>query len=234
MTMKVTFQHVLDRFTPYPEADTISATANTNDFTTLSAICQRYGWSKELIKKASKSCNLAGEVAIVTQVKPTLLLIPKTNGKDDVTYLTEDLIAAANEIGTKILNFTHYGFSPRKKYPRRELESLFHTISNHRTKSTIQKICWGVDYRRWESLNDIMPMELRNMSDYTLARAWDATAYHYDCSRCQQVFPLDVFLSRLLNLGETEVEIALCPDCQQKLCPNVWLPFYAPDLRNCH
>ena len=188
MTMKVTFQHVLDRFTPYPEADTISATANTNDFTTLSAICQRYGWSKELIKKASKSCNLAGEVAIVTEVKPTLLLVPKTNGKDDVTYLIEDLIAAANKIGTKILNFTHYRFSPRKKYPRRELESLFLRISIHRTISTIQKIFWGVDYRRWRSLNDIMPIELRNMSDYTPTPSRVGKKYYYDCSRCQQVF----------------------------------------------
>ena len=38
-----------------------------------------------------------------------------TNGKEDVTYLIEDLIEAANKIGTKILNFTHYGFSPRKE-----------------------------------------------------------------------------------------------------------------------
>jgi len=58
-------------------------------------------------------------------------------------------------------------------------------------------------------------MQLRNMSDYTLARSWDATAYHYDCSRCQQVFALDAFWSRLLDLGEIEVEIELCYDCQQ-------------------
>ena len=29
-------------------------------------------------------------------------------------------------------------------------------------------------------------------------------------------------------MGETEVEIALCYDCQRKLCRNEWLPFYSP------
>ena len=142
-------------FPPCHGADTISATANTNDSTTLNAIRRHYGWSDELIKKASKECNLAGEVAIVTEVKPTLLLVPKTNGKEDVTYLIEDLIAAANKIGTRILSFTHYGFSPRRKYPRRELESIIRTMTDHRTKSTIQEIWWDVDFRRWKSLDNI-------------------------------------------------------------------------------
>ena len=167
MTMKVTFRNVYHIpleiymshkywFPPCHGADTISATANANGgFTTLTAIRGRYGWSDELIKKASKACNLAGEVAIVTEVKPTLLLVPKTNGKEDVTYLIEDLIAAANKIGTRILNFTHYGFSPRKKYPRKELESIIRTMSNHRTKSTIEEICWDVDFRRWKSLDNV-------------------------------------------------------------------------------
>ena len=70
-------------FPPCHGADTISATANADGgFTTLTAIRGRYGWSDELIKKASKECNLAGEVAIVTEVKPTLLLVPKTNGNN--------------------------------------------------------------------------------------------------------------------------------------------------------
>ena len=69
------------------------------------------------------------------------------------------------------------------------------------------------------------------MTDYTNKKY---PGYRFNCSRCEQEFELDVFLSRLVNLGETEVEIALCLDCQQKLCPNVWLPFFAPDLRNCH
>ena len=235
MTMKVKFRHVRHRFPPYPRADTISATANTNDSTTLNAIRRHYGWSDELIKKASKECNLAGEVAIVTEVKPTLLLVPKTNGKEDVTYLIEDLIEAANEIGTKILNFTHYGFSPRKKYPRREWASIFHTMTNHRTKSTIQEICWDVDYRRRESLINIMYEELCNKSAYTVGRIGWAEEYHYNCSRCQQGFVLDVFLGKLITEGETEVEIALCHDCQKKLCRNEWFPFYSPKPKElCH
>ena len=223
-------------FPPCHGADTISATANADGgFTTLTAICGRYGWSHELIKKASKECNLAGEVAIVTEVKPTLLLVPKTNGKEDVTYLIEDLIEAANEIGTKILNFTHYGFSPRKKYPRREWASIFHTMTNHRTKSTIQEICWDVDYRRRESLINIMYEELCNKSAYTVGRIGWAEEYHYNCSRCQQDFVLDPWLGKLITEGETEVEIALCHDCQKKLCRNEWFPFYSPKPKElCH
>ena len=45
---------------------------------------------------------------------------------------------------------------------------------------------------------------------------------------------MDVFLSRLITMGETEVELALCHECQHKLCPNVWLTFYAPDFLSCH
>lgn len=31
--------------------------------------------------------------------------------------------------------------------------------------------------------------------------------YRYNCSRCEKEFELDVFLSRLITLGETEVEL---------------------------
>ena len=58
--------------------------------------------------------------------------------------------------------------------------------------------------------------------------------YRYNCSRCEKEFELDVFLSRLITMGETEVELALCHECQHKLCPNVWLTFYAPDFLSCH
>jgi DNA-directed RNA polymerase subunit RPC12/RpoP len=85
------------------------------------------------------------------------------------------------------------------------------------------------------SLNDIMSMELRNMSDYTVARNWSAVEYHYNCSRCQQDFVLDGSLSRLITEGETEVETALCHDCQQKLLQRfAAIPFYPPDYRSCH
>ena len=58
--------------------------------------------------------------------------------------------------------------------------------------------------------------------------------YRYNCSRCEQEFELDVFLSKLIAEGDTEVEIALCHECQQKLRLNDWLTFYPPDFLRCH
>jgi len=58
--------------------------------------------------------------------------------------------------------------------------------------------------------------------------------YRYNCSRCEQEFELDVFLSKLIAEGDTEVELALCHDCMEKLCSHLMLPFYAPDFLSCH
>lgn len=60
--------------------------------------------------------------------------------------------------------------------------------------------------------------------------------YRFNCSRCEQEFELDIFLSRLVTLGETEVEIALCSNCEKKLGLTTWLPLLLidPHLLSCH
>ena len=85
--MKIEFREVTHQFDethmghkiffhPCYETDTISATANTWGFTPLTAIARYFGWDSKFIHKASEECNARNEVAIVTQVEPTLILVP--------------------------------------------------------------------------------------------------------------------------------------------------------------
>ena len=203
--MKIEFRetkHIYDEvymghkifFHPCYETDTISATANTGGYTPLTAIARQFGWDRELIKQAAESCNARNEVAIVREVKPTLLLVPKTKtmAPEKVKFLTKDLLDAASKNGSEILHFTHFGFTqgeypekefqiilhefgyytngrhdrftipvPRKGYfsereearNQRRMEALKQGLAESRRETTIKKVVWDYDFRRWNSLN---------------------------------------------------------------------------------
>lgn len=132
--MKIYFnetRHTLDEiemghkifFRPCNDADTISATANSRGFTPLTAIVREYQWDRELIREASEACNLTGDVMIVTQVKPTLLLVPKTRDMSKVADFTKKLIDKTNDLGSQVLHFTHFGFT-QGRYPTNEMKII--------------------------------------------------------------------------------------------------------------
>jgi hypothetical protein len=110
-------------FSPCNEADTISATANSRGFTPLTAIVREFQWDRELIRKASEECNLTGDVMIVNEVKPTLLLVPKTRDMSQIADLTKKLIDKTNAIGSQVLHFTHFGFT-QGRYPTNEMKII--------------------------------------------------------------------------------------------------------------
>lgn len=132
------------------ESDAISATANSGGFTPLTAIARRYGWGdvggRDLIEQSSRECNQIGEVAVINDVKPKLLLVPKTKGKAEVAFLIDDLITAANAISVDVLNFTHYGFV-QNKLPKEEVNSILRVMLSPQTKSTIRVVVWDIDFR---------------------------------------------------------------------------------------
>lgn len=128
------------------ESDAISATANSDGFTPLTAIARRYGWDRDLVEQASRKCNRNGEVAIINDVKPRLLLVPKTKGKSEVAFLIDDLIAAANAINVDVLSFTHYGFV-QNKLPKEEVNSILKVMMSPQTKSTIRVVVLDIDFR---------------------------------------------------------------------------------------
>ncbi|MDA9902600.1 hypothetical protein N9D99_08795 [Gammaproteobacteria bacterium] len=190
-------------FHPCYETDTISATANTWGYTPLTAIARYFDWDSNIIHRASESCNTRNEVAIVTEIKPTLILVPKTREKEKIRFLINDLLDAASEIGSKILHFTHFGFT-QTEYPEQELqmilnefghytpgstddftfvapergfsterararyetriENIKRELSESRRETTVKKIVWDYDFRRWSSLNKAW-RRLKNRQD---------------------------------------------------------------------
>jgi hypothetical protein len=127
-------------FRPCDDADAISATANTRGFTPLTAIVRRYRWDRELIKKAAEECNSLNEVIIVDEVKPTLLLVPKTREVSEIAQLTENLIESASQLDCKILHFTHFGFT-QGRYPTQETLTIILALGYY-TNPSVDDFNW--------------------------------------------------------------------------------------------
>jgi len=128
------------------ESDVISATANIDGFTPLTAISRRYGWRNDLLTAASAQCNIRNEIAVIKELTPTLLLVPSTKGKGDTDFLIKDLIKAANAVKADVLNFTHFGFI-QNKLPIDEIQSILDVLFDENFKSSIRVIIWDIDFR---------------------------------------------------------------------------------------
>ncbi len=128
------------------ESDVISATANIDGFTPLTAISRKYGWRDDLLTAASAQCNIRNEIAVIKDLNPTLLLVPSTKGKGDTNFLIKDLIKAANAVKADVLNFTHFGFI-QNKLPNNEVQSILDVLFDENFNSSIRVIIWDIDFR---------------------------------------------------------------------------------------
>lgn len=128
------------------ESDVISATANSEGFTPLTAIARKYDWDRQLVEAASAQCNSRGQIAIVKEVKPTLLLVPSTKGNGNTEFLIKDLIKAANAVSADVLNFTHFGFV-QNKLPDKEVESILNFMMDKSLVSSVRVVVWDIDFR---------------------------------------------------------------------------------------
>jgi hypothetical protein len=130
--------------------DAVSATANPDGFTPLTAAARIYGWDRELISKASEQCNDRREVAIVHQVTPTLLLVPKVTGKTHYKYTVEgcaiDLMMAAKRLDIKTLHFTHFGFIQSHKVTE-DFSKILEIFLNPLSDLPLEELIWEIDYR---------------------------------------------------------------------------------------
>jgi hypothetical protein len=128
------------------ESDVISATANSEGFTPLTAIARKYDWDRQLVEAASAQCNSRGQIAIVKEVKPTLLLVPSTKGNGNTEFLIKDLIKAANAVSADVLNFTHFGFV-QNKLPAKEVDSILNFMMDKSLVSSMRVVVWDIDFR---------------------------------------------------------------------------------------
>ena len=126
--------------------DAVSATANTGGFTPLTAIARYFGWDRDLINAASSKCNSVGEIAIIQEVNPNLLLVPKTDGKNEETFFINDLINAVNAMKIEVLSFTHFGFI-QNKLPTIEIRSILEVLLDKKIKSSLRVLIWDIDLR---------------------------------------------------------------------------------------
>ena len=130
--------------------DAVSATANHDGFTPLTAAARIYGWDRDLITRASQQCNDRKEVAIVHQVTPTLLLVPKVTGKTSYKYTVEgcaiDLLMAAKHLKIKSLHFTHFGFMQSHKVAE-DFRKVLEIFLNPLNDMPLEEVIWEIDYR---------------------------------------------------------------------------------------
>ncbi len=133
-------------FNPSVESDTITATANPGCWAPLEQISKKFNWNQTRIHGAATRVMRFSKIAVLQDLEPKLILLPKTAGNKDVTEMIGDLIEAADTMGSEIVNFTHYGYV-RDRLPTIELESVFRKLSENRRKISIREIIFDIDAR---------------------------------------------------------------------------------------
>jgi hypothetical protein len=146
--------------------DAISATANANGFTPLTAIARTYGWQRDQLEAASAQCNHRQEVSVIKALSPTLLLVPRTHGDEgrppNVDSLIADLIAAVSHLKVGSLHFTHFGFV-QGRFPEIEVRTILETLLGSLHHSSLDVLYWDIDRR---VLNDMIKLYSRVSSRY--------------------------------------------------------------------
>ena len=137
--------------------DAVSATANSEGFTPLTAAARIYGWDRDLITRASQQCNERREVAILDQVTPILLLVPKVTGKTSYKFTVEgcaiDLLMAAKHLNIKSLHFTHFGFIQSHKVAE-DFRKILEIFLNPLNDLSLEQVIWEIDYRGLRALQN--------------------------------------------------------------------------------
>lgn len=129
--------------------DAISATANMHWL--LPHIADHYGWNPRDLRKASELTNARGEVAVLSERKPLLLLVPKTGGKKEVPALVKDLLEACNACSVRSLQFSHYG-RVLGRPPWVEIESILTFLRDYKAPCSLETIVWDIDSRYADEL----------------------------------------------------------------------------------
>jgi hypothetical protein len=130
---------------PIADCDAISATANPNGFTPLTAIDREYGWSRDVIAQAADQCNRAHEVCVVS-LRPTLFLVPATKGKGNADFLVKDLFSATRTAKVSALHMTHFGFM-QGHIPTDEISTVLHYIFMKSSAIGLNNIVFDIDSR---------------------------------------------------------------------------------------
>ena len=148
--MEIIFRPLLSQhylaFTPSIECDTITASANQMGMAPLQIIASKFNWNRLRVHHAATRVNRFSRVAVLRDLKPKLILVPRTNGQEDAGELINELIEAAELIESEVINFTHYGYV-KEKLPLIEIESVFKKLAERKNNSPIRVLIWDIDSR---------------------------------------------------------------------------------------
>ena len=141
-------------FTPSIESDTITVTANPGTWSPLEQISCKFNWNRIRVHHAATRVTRFSKLAVLQDLEPKLILVPRTNGDRDVTDMIADLIEAAESISSEIINFTHYGYV-REMLPIIELKSVFSKLSEASRQTSIRVIIFDIDAKFQNEIKNI-------------------------------------------------------------------------------
>ena len=133
-------------FIPSIESDTMTVTANPGGLSPLQIIASKYNWNQLRVHQAATRANRFSKIAVLRDLKPKLILVPKTTGNHDASELMDDLLYAAESIESEVINFTHYGYI-KESFPQREIQSVFNKMVDKKGQTCIRVLIWDVDSR---------------------------------------------------------------------------------------
>jgi hypothetical protein len=139
-------------FSPALECDTLTVTANLMGMSPLDIISGKFNWNQLRVRHAATRANRFSKVAVLRDLKPKLILVPRTNGRQDASALMDEMLEAAEAIDSEVINFTHYGFV-QDRLPKIEVNSVMLKLSEINGKSKIRVVIWDIDSRYVKEIN---------------------------------------------------------------------------------
>jgi len=133
-------------YAPSIESDTMTVTANPMGMAPLQIIASKFSWNSLRVHHAATRVNRFSKVAVLRDLKPKLILVPRTRGETDASELMDELLEAAESVESEVLNFTHYGYV-QQKLPKIEVESVFKKLSEIKNSTSIRVVIWDIDSR---------------------------------------------------------------------------------------
>jgi DNA-directed RNA polymerase subunit F len=124
----------------------MTVTANPMGMAPLQIITSKFSWNSLRVHHAATRVNRFSKVAVLRDLKPKLILVPRTRGEKDASELMDELLEAAESVESEVLNFTHYGYV-QQKLPKIEVESVFKKLSEIKNSTSIRVVIWDIDSR---------------------------------------------------------------------------------------
>jgi L-ascorbate metabolism protein UlaG (beta-lactamase superfamily) len=118
----------------------------------LDIISGKFNWNQLRVRHAATRANRFSKVAVLRDLKPKLILVPRTNGRQDASALMDEMLEAAEAIDSEVINFTHYGFV-QDRLPKIEVNSVMLKLSEINGKSKIRVVIWDIDSRYVKEIN---------------------------------------------------------------------------------